>query len=287
MVVNIRPVESGDRAEWLRMRAALWPETSAAEHAAEVDAFLAGDLSSWLVGLWAAATFVAVRPAGGLSGFLEASVRPMADGCTTSPAGYVEGWYVDPDVRREGIGRGMLAAAEAWAAAAGCREMASDAQADNTLSRAAHQAAGFLHQAPTIQFHKRLSEAPPARRLTLETVAGRYAVCRLDRDAAVPHWAIGSFVSVSRTADELSVVCSEELIPPDVRAERNWRCLRVAGKIEFAMVGVLARLVGPIAAAGISVFVVSTFDSDYLMVRDGDFERAAQVLRNAGHSVCV
>lgn len=123
--------------------------------------------------------------------------------------------------------------------------------------------------------------------LTLETLRGRYAVCRLHPGAALPDWATGPFVSITRTPDELSVVCPEEAIPPDVRADRDWRCLRVTGTLDFAMVGVLAALVGPLAAAGISVFVVSTFDTDYMMVKDQDLTRALDVLRNAGHTVRV
>jgi aminoglycoside 6'-N-acetyltransferase I len=93
--------------------------------------------------LQAAAAFVAVRPGGGLCGFVEASVRPMADGCTTHPVGYVEGWYVDPDVRQKGVGRALVGAAEAWAVSRGCREMASDAHLDNAAGVVAHRALGF------------------------------------------------------------------------------------------------------------------------------------------------
>ena len=123
--------------------------------------------------------------------------------------------------------------------------------------------------------------------MDLEPLPGRYAVCRLDPAARTPAWADGPFVSVTRTADELSVVCSEEAVPPEVRAERGWRCLRVAGKLDFALVGVLAGLAGPLAAAGVSVFVVSTFDTDYMLVQDRDLGRAVNVLRNAGHVVRV
>lgn len=123
--------------------------------------------------------------------------------------------------------------------------------------------------------------------MDLECIPGRYAVCRLDATAPVPVWATGPFVSVTRTADELSVVCADEYIPPDVQAEPDWRCLRVAGTLDFALVGVLAALVQPLAAAGVSVFVVSTFDTDYLMVKGPEFGRTVEVLRNAGHAVRV
>jgi hypothetical protein len=90
------------------------------------------------------------------------------------------------------------------------------------------------------------------------------------------------FLSVTRTADETSVVCPSDMVRAGVRRETGWRCLRVAGTLTFDMVGVLARLVGPMAAAGVSVFVVSTFDTDYLLVKYEHFIRALDVLRDSG-----
>src|SRR5262249_37297386 len=106
--MGVRHAQTDDRDEWARVRAALVPEPSAESHAEEIAAFLTGTLTGWLRGLQAVAVFVAVRPGGGLCGFLEASVRPLADGCSTYPVGYVEGWYVDPDVRQQGVGKTML-----------------------------------------------------------------------------------------------------------------------------------------------------------------------------------
>jgi aminoglycoside 6'-N-acetyltransferase I len=136
------------------MRVALWPESSAEEHAREVTAYLRGELTGWLAGLNAVAVFVAVRPGGGLCGFVEASVRAMADGCMTHPVGYLEGWFVDADMRQKGVGRELVKAAEEWAAAQGCREMASDARLANSISIAAHQALGFDAELPTVRFRK-------------------------------------------------------------------------------------------------------------------------------------
>jgi hypothetical protein len=95
----------------------------------------------------------------------------------------------------------------------------------------------------------------------------------------------GSFLSVTRTADELSVVCAQDAVPGGVRCERGWRCLRVAGTLEFSLVGVLASLLGPLADAAVGVFVVSTFDTDYLLVKERDFGRAVEALRRHGHPV--
>jgi hypothetical protein len=125
-----------------------------------------------------------------------------------------------------------------------------------------------------------------ARPLTLLLVQGRFAVCRLGGDAALPAWpASGNFFSITRTPDELSVVCAEESVPPGVKCDRGWRCLRVGGTIEFSVVGVLAALAGPLAQAGVSLFAVSTFDTDYLLVKDGALPAALDALRRAGHSV--
>jgi len=112
---------------------------------------------------------------------------------------------------------------------------------------------------------------------------GRYAVARLDRDDAIPSWPRGELVSITRTNDELSIVCGEEAVPDDVRAERGWRCLSVIGPLPFAMTGVAAALTAPLAEARISVFLLSTYDTDYLMVKDETFDHACEVLRAAGH----
>jgi hypothetical protein len=126
----------------------------------------------------------------------------------------------------------------------------------------------------------------PDRPLTLVVLPGTFAVCRLGAGAAPPDWAsAGSFFSATRTADELSVVCPEGVVPEGTRCERGWRCLRVAGTLDFSLVGVLASLTAPLAEAGVGVFAVSTFDTDYLLVRGADLGRSAEALRAAGHSV--
>jgi putative acetyltransferase len=126
----------------------------------------------------------------------------------------------------------------------------------------------------------------PPRRLPLLTVPGRFAVCRLRPDDPVPAWATARvFCSITRTLDELSVVCPEDVVPPDVRSEKGWRCLRVAGTIDFSAIGVLASLVAPLAQAGVSVFAISSFDTDYLLVKEDAFAAACAALRDAGHPV--
>jgi hypothetical protein len=124
------------------------------------------------------------------------------------------------------------------------------------------------------------------RQLTLLVADGIFAVCRLEPGAPVPGWATaGAFFSITRTADALSVVCPEEAVPGGVQCERGWRCLRVAGAIPFSAVGVLASLTTPLAEAGVSVFAVSTFDTDYLLVKAADLGRAVDILRRRGHTI--
>jgi hypothetical protein len=122
--------------------------------------------------------------------------------------------------------------------------------------------------------------------LTLVALDGNFAVCRLGNTDPIPPWATaGTFFALTRTADELSVVCRQDDVPEDAICERGWRCLRVAGTIAFTVVGVLASLTVPLAEAGIGVFAVSTFDTDYLLVKEADWAAALDALRRYGHAV--
>jgi hypothetical protein len=122
--------------------------------------------------------------------------------------------------------------------------------------------------------------------LTLERVPGDYAVCRLAPEAEPPSWLAGArFVSVTRSESELSIVCPQQAVPAGVQAEPGWACLRVRGPLGFGMTGVLASLAAPLAGSGVSIFVVSTYDTDYLLVQARDFERARDALTRAGHRI--
>ena len=120
---------------------------------------------------------------------------------------------------------------------------------------------------------------------TLELFTDTFVICRLDPDAPIPDWAQGEFVSTTRTPDELSIVCGQEGVRDDVQVEREWRCLRIVGNLDFSLVGVIATLTNVLADAGISVFVMSTFDTDYLLVKEGNLDDAVEALEKAGHSV--
>lgn len=157
--MRVRLIEPGDDKEWLRMRMALWPDCPLERHLQEME-----QIRSTLTDT---PVFVAVRDDERLCGFLEASLHEYADGCETSPVGYIEGWYTDPDMRRKGVGAVLVQMAEAWAALQGCQEMASDCLIDNRTSFSAHLALGFQEAERLIHFRKALfssSEKPAPKR---------------------------------------------------------------------------------------------------------------------------
>ena len=122
--------------------------------------------------------------------------------------------------------------------------------------------------------------------LRLSLSAGYMSVCRLDPEPEIPDWVMaGGFFSLTRTPEELSVVCPEGSIPEDVRCERGWRGLKLEGPFEFSEVGVLASVAVPLAEAGVSIFAVSTFDTDYILVKEEHLASAVAALRGRGHEV--
>jgi aminoglycoside 6'-N-acetyltransferase I len=137
--IHIRHAEPADAEQWQALRSALWPEEDRAALAADVTRFFA--ISTRGPGTMPEAVLVAAEadPSPSLVGFAEVSRRAYAEGCETSPVGFLEGWYVVPSHRRQGIGRALVAAAEAWALAKGCREFASDALVETRVSAEAHR----------------------------------------------------------------------------------------------------------------------------------------------------
>jgi hypothetical protein len=122
--------------------------------------------------------------------------------------------------------------------------------------------------------------------LTLEAWA--LAVCRLEPTAPIPEWAARSaFHAAVRTPGELSIVCASDDVPAGVRAEKGWRCFGLRGPIPFEETGVLAAIAAPLAAARIPIFALSTFDTDYVLVKAEDADAARRALESAGHRVAV
>lgn len=128
-------------------------------------------------------------------------------------------------------------------------------------------------------------------RLTLSVLEESFGVCRLEGDAVIPAQILAlDFFSVTRTRDEISIVAQEDALrredlPEKASVEAGWACLKVEGPLDFSLVGVLAALSGALARAGVSVFAVSTYDTDYLLVKDCELTRALAALSEAGHTV--
>lgn len=122
--------------------------------------------------------------------------------------------------------------------------------------------------------------------LTLEILPEELAVCRLPADATLPSWAqAGSLFALTRTPDELSVVCAASDVPDGVDAVNGWRAFRVRGPLPFHLTGILASLARPLAEAGIPLFALSTYDTDYVLVQGRQLDAALDALRQAGHHV--
>ena len=145
---SVRPLREKDLNEWLRLRKCLWDATSETDHKREMVEIIDHPDSQFVL--------VAEHEAGKLIGFLEVSIRPFVEDCETDHVGYLEGWYVQPEVRGRGIGRELVRIAEQWAREKGCEEMASDAEIGNDLSLSAHQALGYSETSRLIHLRKEL-----------------------------------------------------------------------------------------------------------------------------------
>jgi len=114
--------------------------------------------------------------------------------------------------------------------------------------------------------------------LTMILLNDRYGVCRLDNTELIPEWAKnGGFFSITRTSDELSIVCSQEYIPREIKCEKDWRILKIQGPLDFSLIGILASISTILAQKGISIFAISTYDTDYILVRNRDIDNAIDI----------
>jgi hypothetical protein len=131
------------------------------------------------------------------------------------------------------------------------------------------------------------ADPAPRARLPLELLPDTLAVCRLAPDAALPSWVATTsrFITISRTAEELSITAVEAVLPSEVHCERDYRAFRVRGTLPLDLIGVLAAIADPLAEAGVSIFAISTFETDYVLVRAADLEVAVHALERAGHQV--
>jgi uncharacterized protein len=126
---------------------------------------------------------------------------------------------------------------------------------------------------------------PNRHQLKFRRLPGPYAIVRLAPEASVPDWATnGEFTSITRTAEELSVVCPADNVPSDVRSPHHWICLKLEGPFPFSQTGVLLSFIEPLSANDIPIFAISTYDTDYVLIPE-EHARALEVLREAGHEL--
>jgi hypothetical protein len=124
-----------------------------------------------------------------------------------------------------------------------------------------------------------------APKIRLKQLSGSYTVCQLAIDAPVPQWADGpGFVSIGRTEDELSVVCLHDRVPPDIKQDAGWSCIKLQGPFAFNETGIALSVIRPLSEKDVPVFLISTFDTDYLLLKTSDIPRARALLEAAGHS---
>ncbi|HBF8535452.1 TPA: ACT domain-containing protein [Clostridioides difficile] len=122
--------------------------------------------------------------------------------------------------------------------------------------------------------------------MKLKLFAEEYAVCRLNSDSKIPTWIdTKNFYSITKTEDELSIVCSNNNIPSDVKSEKEWRILKILGPLDFSLIGILSKLSGLLAENKISIFAISTYDTDYILIKEKDIKNACKILNCNGYEV--
>ncbi len=123
-------------------------------------------------------------------------------------------------------------------------------------------------------------------RLMLIILRETFAICRLDKDASIPDWAFqGGLLSITRTNDELSIVCPQINVPKGIVCNRGWSCLKAKGPLDLSLTGIISSIAKPLEKERISLFSISTYDTDYVMVKEKDLEKALFALTEAGHRI--
>ena len=197
--------------------------------------------------------------------------------------------------RGRGVGGVLLPALMDAARDEGFGALSLSVRRENTFAVRLYERNGFVRVAETGSEHPSWAmkvelsggeDSGRKRTLKLKKLDGRVAVCRLEPSSVVPAWATGAaFFSITRTADELSIVCPEGDVPDGIKREGGWRVLALEGPFEFSEVGVLASVLEPLAEAGVSIFALSTYDTDYVLVGEEGLERAISALVERGHEV--
>jgi hypothetical protein len=139
---------------------------------------------------------------------------------------------------------------------------------------------------PIARFANRKEKYIMSKSFVISVLKDGYKVCRLNAFDGVPDWALDSpLSSVTRTAEELSIVCPDQVAPDEFKSEHEWKCLKIHGPLGFDEVGIISSLTRVLANADISVFVLSTFETDYILVKKMNIEKAAKVLSDSGHEI--
>lgn len=122
--------------------------------------------------------------------------------------------------------------------------------------------------------------------LAMKLLKESFGVCRLNKNESIPEWSQKSdFFSITKTVDELSIVCSQDYIPRDIKCEKDWRILKVEGPLDFSLIGILSSISTILAQKGISIFAVSTYDTDYILVKDKDISKAVDALSSERYEI--
>ncbi|GMQ64866.1 ACT domain-containing protein [Vallitalea maricola] len=122
--------------------------------------------------------------------------------------------------------------------------------------------------------------------LTMKLLKEKYGVCRLDKTDEIPNWAKKSdFFSITKTLDELSIVCSQNSIPKNIKCEKDWRMLKIEGTLDFSLIGILATISTVLAQKEISIFALSTYDTDYILIKDNNIDNAIEALINENYKI--
>ena len=124
------------------------------------------------------------------------------------------------------------------------------------------------------------------RQLQLSLLKDKYGICTLPNTAPIPDWALTqSLASITRTEKELTIVCRLEILPSQYQSDLNWRCFKIDGSFDLNQIGVISSISSPLADAGISIYVISTYDTDYFLIKEQNLEKTISVLSNSGHAI--
>lgn len=122
-------------------------------------------------------------------------------------------------------------------------------------------------------------------KLSFSVLPENFAIVQLPPNESPPNWVSGDFYSITRTSDELSIVCDQNLLPEGIKADKDWKALKIQGPLDFSLVGILSDISSTLAKGEVSIFVISTYNTDYILVKSKDLDKAVDLLKSAGHSV--